>query len=415
MNQTKKRLTIINLAISITDIETIQLQVLKLGLLKTDDKIREILSMLNEQNYAQAQRLISGYIESPNKTVLQRTSQEENFDSGSEDSTHNTQDAVNEDQNIIDEFDLFTESTQETVTEEINYDSFLDIAIKPKKLSSESINYDTLLNVAADEILPENITLDISQKSRETFFEETSPIIENADDFFDNTHPNKEETHQDPIENFSSKESTLDTMTDKETVDTDIPETLTTPEVQTEEEPLKHHYAPIPYIDQKFNDICILYPPIELTKNRYFSVENWLLQISTEGYTETEIETRIQEVNTLARTNISEAGQLLLATAATESKYAQFTMARALYTGDILQKNISEAVEIIRQLAINDEYPEAICDLGQFYENGIIVNKDKKQAKLLYKKAIDLGIQRAVRHYDRVHKSNKGLFSFFKK
>ncbi len=415
MNQTKKRLTIINLAISITDIEAIQLQVLKLGLLKTDDKIREILSMLNEQNYAQAQRLISEYIKAPNGTVLQRTSQEENFNTDSEEITHNTPETLNEDQDIIEEFNLFTESTQEPENEAVNYDSFLDLAIKPKKLSSESINYDTLLNVAADEILPENIALDITQKSKETFFEETSSIIQNADDFFDNTHPIEEETHENPIENFSSKESTLDTMIDKKTVDDDIPETVTTPEIQTEEESLELHYKPIPYIDQKFNHLCTQYPPIELTKNRYFSVENWLLQISTEGYTETEIETRIQEVNTLAHTNISEAGQLLLATASTESKYAQFIMARALYTGDILQKNISEAVEIIKQLAINDDYAEAICDLGQFYENGLVVDKDKEKAKLLYKKAIDLGIQRAVKHYDRVHKKNNGLFSFLKK
>jgi len=78
MNQTKKRLAIIKLAISMTDTETIQLQVLKLGLLKTDSKMREILTLLNAHNYAQAQRLISNYIDSPQQTtVIQRTSQEE--------------------------------------------------------------------------------------------------------------------------------------------------------------------------------------------------------------------------------------------------------------------------------------------------------------------------------------------------
>ncbi len=63
MNQTKKRLSIINFAISITDIETIQLQVLKLGMLKTDEKIQEIITAIQTENYAQAQRLIAVYIE----------------------------------------------------------------------------------------------------------------------------------------------------------------------------------------------------------------------------------------------------------------------------------------------------------------------------------------------------------------
>ena len=58
MNQTKKRLSIINLAISITDLETIQLQILKLRLLMTDDKIQEIITALQDENYAHAQSLI---------------------------------------------------------------------------------------------------------------------------------------------------------------------------------------------------------------------------------------------------------------------------------------------------------------------------------------------------------------------
>lgn len=392
MNQTKKRLTIINLAISITDIEAIQLQVLKLGLLKTDDKIREILSMLNEQNYAQAQGLISEYIESPNETILQRISQEETLN--------------NKDQDIIDEFELFTETTQEADSQkEVNYDNFLDTAIKPKESSTESINYDTLLNVDADEILPDNIELDIAQKSKDTFFEQTSTTIVENDDFFEDNQTTNAETIQDEKkdEDFS-----------KEVQDNTAPDTPSVTETHSEEEG-NTLYDPIPYIDQKFNHLCTQYPPIELTENRYFSVENWLLQISTEGYTEIEIETHIKEANELSKTNKSEASQLLLATASTKSKYAQFSLARALYTGNILQKNVSQSVEIIKQLAVTDDYPEAICDLAQFYEQGLIVTKDKKKAESLYKEAMDLGIQRAVKHYDRVHKANKSLLSAFRK
>jgi TPR repeat protein len=70
---------------------------------------------------------------------------------------------------------------------------------------------------------------------------------------------------------------------------------------------------------------------------------------------------------------------------------------------------------LINALALNDDYAEAICDLGQFYEYGIGIDKDIDKAKLLYKSAMESGIKRAVTHYERVNKENKGLFSFLKK
>ena len=398
MNQTKKRLTIINLAISITDIETIQLQVLKLGLLKSDDKIREILSILNAQNYAQAQRLISEYIEAPNETILQRTSQKEE---------NNSQDEIknDKDQSIIDEFDLFTETTQaakEELLNEVDYSEFLDVATKPKKLSTETVNYDALLNISADEILPDNIELNISKEVK--------------DDFFDTLHPKeKEDVNEVPIKE-SSEETFIQDNAESDTSDFfSSADTLSTSIDEEEEKNTDNDiHEPIPYIDQKFIHMCTQYPPVELTENRYFSVENWLLQLSSTGYTKNEIETHIKEVNTLANTNLSEAGQLLLATASTESKYAKFSLARALYTGKILQKNVPEAVEIIKYLVLNDDYPEAICDLAQFYENGIEVDKDKKKAEALYQEAMDLGIKRAMKHYERIRTEKKSLFSAFK-
>ena len=120
MNQTQKRLSIIKLAISITDIETIQLQLLKLTPIKTDAKIQEILSLLQAGNYAQAQGLITDYIDSAPEEILQRTSQD------------GKQVISDEDQAIIDEFNLFvtpkSNSTQESIEIDINdYGS-----IKPK-------------------------------------------------------------------------------------------------------------------------------------------------------------------------------------------------------------------------------------------------------------------------------------------
>jgi TPR repeat protein len=69
----------------------------------------------------------------------------------------------------------------------------------------------------------------------------------------------------------------------------------------------------------------------------------------------------------------------------------------------------------MRHLAENENYPEAICDLAQFYEYGIQTPKDLKKAERLYKEAMHRGIRRAERHYMRLHKKNRGLFSFLRR
>jgi len=118
MNQTKKRLSIIKLAISITDIETIQLQVLKLGLLKTDEKIQNIISMLQAENYAQAQGLITTYIETPTENVLQRSSQEKKHI------------LTKEEQSTIDEFQLFVTPDEDEEKVAIDINEFMSDDLK---------------------------------------------------------------------------------------------------------------------------------------------------------------------------------------------------------------------------------------------------------------------------------------------
>ena len=57
----------------------------------------------------------------------------------------------------------------------------------------------------------------------------------------------------------------------------------------------------------------------------------------------------------------------------------------------------------MQSLALED-YPEALCDLAQFYEHGIGTGKDKKKAEQLYKEATEFGIKRAEKHYTRLKK-----------
>jgi len=443
MNQIKKRLSIINLAISITDIETIQLQVLQLGPLRADEKIQEILTMLKDENYAQAQGLITTYIETPTKEILQRTFQKEKIK------------RTIQDNNTIDNFDLFTEPEEDEEIKTMDFDDMMtlcnDAEEKPKKVQ-KNIDFDSLLNIDQDDILPNNINIDISYSPSKKFWDEpekpnlqTEDIIK--DTFFD-TEENKventevehtQESFTKNIEEIFAEEHTQKEITDipnKETIEETIEAPLEEDNIETFKEKTEKEvvelkpqvkkqkdtsekectkYKAIPYIDQKFKNMHVQYPPVEETMKSFPSVDAWLLKISNEGYNEEEIEAMIKKIDALSIENKAEAAQLLLITAATESKYAQFRLARTLYKGELLKKNLPESFTLINRLATNDDYPEAICDLAQFYEYGIGIDKDKKKAELLYEEAMNIGIKRAMGHYERMKKENSGLFSFLKK
>jgi len=415
MNQAKKRLTIIKLAISMTDTETIQLQVLKLGLLKTDNRIKEILTFLNAQNYVQAQKLIAEYIDSPNQTtVIQRISQEKLKDTPDEISIEKKEsiktDILEEqtlhlkakiqqakEQALLNQSKLFFHSSQ--IEENISNEMYDDDLHTAPTSPVETVSYDTLLNVDAEDILPDNITLDISTSINinpidETFFNETNEILPHTkkDDLF-----NQEDIYEktEKIQDIQSSSQSKDEQ-----------------ESNTKD---SIHYKAISYIKQKFKHMSNQYPPIQNSDIEYTSINKWLLKISDEGYLESEIEEIIENVEQLITIDKAEAAQLLLIAGATESKYAQFRLARALYKGELLERNIDESFILISRLALNDNYPEAICDLAQFYESGIGTSKDTQKAKELYKEAMELGISRAKNHYKRLNASNNSLFSIFKK
>ena len=475
MNQTQKRLSIINLAISITDMETIQLQVLQLGPLRTDEKIQEILTMLKAENYAQAQGLITTYIETPTKEILQRTFQKEQKKRSIRDN------------NTIDDFNLFTEPEDDSEIKTFDFEDMLAFSneVEEEKAKEEktekpekNIDFDSLLNLDTDDILPNNIDIDISHSPSKTFWDEPEEINLQTEDiqkdtFFDteeSTVKNNEEEHtqesftkdieeifaeeyiqkeiieapvgetteetieetiEESWEEFHKEEEVQEEVTQEEltqkkenieTFEDETKEDIAELKIEEQEEKTENEavsestkYKAIPYIDQKFKNMHVQYPPVQETLEIFPSVEAWLLKISREGYSDEEIETMIKKIDLLGSEHKEEAAQLLLITAATESKYAQFRLARTLYKGEILQKNLPESFTLINRLATNDDYPEAICDLAQFYEYGIGIDKDMKKAELLYEEAMNLGIKRAMTHYERMRKQNSGLFSFLKK
>ncbi len=319
MNQTKKRLSIIEIAISITDIETIQLQILKLSLLKGNFEIQRIIDELRTGNYIQAQELIATYIDTSRQELMQRVSPE---------------------------------------------DEQPKIAEESKK---EILDFSTL-------------GLEYTTKG----------------------------TSADKDVNHLVKDTLLD---DKES-DTLEKQKGIVPSVET----LRVRHKAIPYIEQKFKNMSAQYPVVHDSSKKFSSVDMWLLQICNKGYTDNEVEEMMNHILKLTKENkLEEAGQLLLISGATQSKFAQFILARELYKGKILQKNIYESFTLISRLAMNENYPEAICDLAQFYENGIGAPKNKVKAEALYMDAMNLGAQRAIKHHKKIHKENKSFFSFLKR
>ncbi len=400
MNQTKKRLQIINLAISIGDMETIQLQTLKLAPLKSDENIQEILKGLRQENYAQTQALISDYIENAPEEVIQRTVQDDIL----------TQE---EEEAIIEEFDLFIvpeEEKEEKVEEILDLNTFKEQKSEsfPQK---EEIDFDTLLNLKGDDILKENINISHTQLEKDDFFEQQEPtrydyteVIDKDDSFFQELPP---------VQDLSTVKEN-DTHNDLPPVKQVVPEvdpTDTAPKQNRNERPESaSEYEAITYIDQKYEDLKEQYPPIEPTSKLYPSAKAWLLKIRKLGYSESEIEEMMVYIQKRTKEGkIAEAVQLLLISGATHSLFAQFMLARALFKGDILQKNTDAAFKHFYSLAVESSYPEAICDLAQLYEYGISTEKDLKEAERLYKEAMSLGIQRAIPHYERLHRKNRGL------
>ncbi|WP_415406218.1 tetratricopeptide repeat protein [Sulfurovum sp. CS9] len=401
MNQTKKRLKIIKLAISITDMETIQLQILKLSPLKTDAKIQEIIAGLQAENYAQTQALITTYIETPMDEVLQRSFQKEK------------QIRTEKDRAIIKEFDLFVttpEKKKEKEKEKELFDFSTLTSEDVPKQEQETIDFDALLNIKTDDILTGNIELDISHMPKDTFFDLPEQDTENTKESHIDTSFIPKDTF------FDIEEPPVIQKVQKEKVAYEEETTQEEPSTIPSEENIPSQYRAIPYIDQKFKNMHTQYPPVQESDESFSSVNAWLLQISNDGYTNDEVEEIIKYITKLTEENsLAEAAQLLLISGATKSKFAQFMLARALYAGKILQKKLPESFTLINRLAMDDDYPEAICDLAQFYENGIGIDKDKKKAEALYKDAMDLGIKRAISHYERIKKQNSGLFSTFKK
>ncbi len=387
MNQIKKRLEIIKLAIFMTDAETIKLQLLKLEPFEDDKKINEIISLLRQKQYGQAQALIDLYNEEDIKSIYEDPTLQPK-----EDSTEEIGQTLSLSSPQDDEFQIFKNhhariSPQPNINDSHN-------TYSTKQYAFANINFDPS---------DDKIQKDKDKKTIDTY--ESNLIQEIQDDIDDQLIS--------PI-----KGNDMDTQTYK------INDLENNTKQQDEQdkailtEKTKPHntkqYPAIPDIVDKIQQIstnCLDKEVCVFNK----SVNSWIDHIAKIGYTDKGIFnmlTYMQKLKNLK--NHDEASQLAIVFGATNSNFGNLIFARELYKGELFNKNDNKAFELIKELA-SKNYAEALCDLGQFYEHGVGTQKDTKRAEYCYKQAMELDLERAKNLYHKMRKNKKGFFSFLLK
>ncbi len=173
-------------------------------------------------------------------------------------------------------------------------------------------------------------------------------------------------------------------------------------------------YPPIPHIENKFRQLFSIYHPLKEHDIWMEEVAKFIKFISSNSYKDSDVELFLENFFKYKESkDIAKAAQILLLASSTDTKYSKFILARELFKGEVLKRDIKNSLQIMTSLA-NSGYADAICDLGQFYEYGIGVEENKKIALKLYEKAFELGLQRATKHIDRI-KESSSVFSIIKK
>ncbi len=369
MNQTQKRLYIIKLAISITDEETIQLQMSKLAPLKSDAYIYAILESLEKKNIVHAERLITQYIETPVEKIHIRH-QEESFSSS---------------QQVAEPFKN-TPHFQEDFDEVFDDKNSTSPIQTPQPASIETFQ----------DAPPQSLNLDIpvmldgigfsKQKKDTNEFEEAirydPPVIN------DSLAMNS---------SFSPLASSLDSRPSLDTAAINMSIS------EYDSPPVTNRFGRVmPHIQEKFLRYYLQIvhkEPQQFTETALIVLHH----IKNGNYSDSDIEKYLYKALELSKIEESkeEARQLLILCASIENALGRLILARELFKGILIPKNTQEAFERLTQLVIEGN-PDAMCDLGQIYEHAIGVKRDKKKAKALYKEAKELGLKRAERLYDNI-------------
>lgn len=451
MDQIKKRLEIIKIAIFMSDDETIRLQLLKLEYFEENEQLDKIIDLLKRKNYGQAQVLISEYLNNsrtPNKQGVKEN----------EDILKQANISNNDSKSIVDDFGMLKSSslsnkhglqstnqnikqdkTKDTITSYIggskNFELSLDEIEKiPSRKQTtdtpqkEKVDFSDIFTTSKKEkisteekqqkITPEE---EIVTKEKNSDLEDNDQVTENQPEEtieqeeinFESEEyetENKEENNELNEENLDDDLEMLITA-DSEVGNTNIDMTLEENlESRESANPYDKKYPPVSDIFHKFQNIALFHIG-DKNYTLHKSSANWMHRISKVGYKEIEILKIAKYIQKLKeQKEHNEAIQLALICCATESNLGKLIFARELYKGDIVEQDHFKACEMTKELALLD-YPEALCDLGQYCEHGIGTKKSLEYALHFYKKAYDLGLDRASILYKNL-KKKKGLFSF---
>jgi len=425
INQIQKRLEIINLSIKLNDTDSINVQVAHLHN-TNHPALQEIATLLENKNYKQAQYLINKYKD--------------------ENSLNDMYDFLDDDtEKVLNVHDMLKMSpiAKETIKEfkknsysKEDLEAFAKNISMPTKNEYDSVNADeyiekNILNPKEEDNEKEKNTIEYVEETKSTHVKKEDTQKEETNDEYkdvdgdtpldelnnelNNTQKKKKRKNvvssyktlrskfakkdkQEEVKKVEKNESVDDTVT-KETVD--------------ESNEKGNIYPPIAHLTQKYRKMFTLYPPIKESDVWVEEIAKFIKQLSTDSYTDKEIEDIYNEYQFyLDKGDIAKASQFLLLLSSTDSNYSKFMLARELFKGKVLKRDIEKSYKLMVELA-NKGYGDAICDLGQFFEYGIGVTENKKKALKLYEKAFELGVNRATKHINRIKESSGLLKKFF--
>ena len=417
MEEIDVRFGIVELAVKLGDMQTISIQVEKLRNLSLDDNLDEIITLLENRNFRQALFLMKHYA----STLKDDFFEEKSTDSAAIEEERDLEYPVRE--NRIDGGEKVLTLDDLLKMSDYSMQRVKEYRAAATNESSEIFEEDLVAAVSDEGVENELEIIEVSEGGEnlaEEYISSLSAELELEDT--DRVDGIREESFIDINEEDESIQSIesndLDAQKESdESCEANIYEESREDADEREEEDedvgKDELYPPISYIEQKYRNMFHQYAPKEESDVLCEGVEEILRQIAETGYSERDMERfllRYREHK--ERGDLVCSAQILLAAAATESKFAQFLLARELFTGDIIEQNHAEAFTQINSLA-EKGFAEAICDLAQFYEYGIGIGKDRKMALLLYEEAQEMGVERAARHVERL-KKGRGLLGLLK-
>jgi hypothetical protein len=409
MEEITKRFEIVRLAVQLGDTRTIEVQCDALRSLSLNEELDEIIDLLESRNYRQALYEMKHYSEKvkdeffgerkASRSSGRRRGDAERMGPGLFD-PESSQSAPAQEEHVLDVEDLLRLSREYRKPSVKEYSPPPSFDLESEEVEAERRASEPMEHTEPQPELKGGLDQRVAEEEGTELAHSGEHEVEQGSGTASETEPEEVQPHEEEPEEREEEEASVEKESHAVAP--------VKPETGEEESGASRQYAPIPYIGQKFRNMIHQFPPVEGAEGIPAEVEAMQKKIAREGYSESEIETFLETYRRYKEEGRKgEAALVLLLAAATESQFAQFLLARELFKGEVIEEDHAEAFTQINTLA-DQNFPEAICDLAQFYEHGIGIGKDRQLALLLYEEAAEMGVARAARHYQRL-KNSRGL------